>query len=269
NAYGLGASINYGIIFSAGITYKDIYSQLGSLQINSTDKGSTKANAIDYGFLITVPVIKLIDENYCFDFFNNSKIVPSFNYNLGYSRLNIGKEIYYVDPAQKDPLPLTARLGQTFNFGFNFQNNEISINLLNYDLILEADDILIDGRSNNEVSYQGFLGDIDFGKHLIQLKGDNKVVVHKGHAISFVETVTLLKGSFHGRGYMDIRQTDGLMLSTNGLFKWVSSQINNGPLKFITDHLELRYISSSIFNNSDIETNFSGLSVSFVNYSFN
>ncbi len=128
---------------------------------------------------------------------------------------------------------------------------------------------MIDRKPGESISYQGLLGDINFGKHLIQLKGDDKVVVHKGHAINFAETVTILKGSFNGRGYEYIPKTNGYILSTNGLFKWISSQTENETLKFFTDHLELKYIHSTIFKDSGLDTDFSGVSVSLVNYSFN
>jgi hypothetical protein len=41
-----------------------------------------------------VPVIKLVDDDFSFELSWNSKLKPVFDYNLGYSRLNIGDEIY-------------------------------------------------------------------------------------------------------------------------------------------------------------------------------
>ncbi len=223
DAYGLGVSINYYLTFSAGITYKSIQSVLSDMPTSGElGKGRADVDAIDYGFMITIPVIKLIDDAYSFEFSEESSILPAFNYSLGYSRLNIGKEVYYIDPAQADPLPLTARLGQTFDFGLNFKSNNILINLFNYDLILEAEDLLFKRSvkmdasgyyAGSEINYQGMLGDINFSKHLIQLKSDNNVVVHKGHAISFIETVTILKGSYMGRGFSTTMKTEGLVFS--------------------------------------------------------
>ena len=279
DAYGLGVSINYYLTFSAGITYKSIESVLSDMPTaGELGKGRADVDAIDYGLLLSIPVIKLIDDAYSFELSEESSILPAFNYNLGYSRLNIGKEVYYIDPAQADPLPLTARLGQTFDFGLNFKTNSILINLLNYDLILEAEDILIERNSkvdasgnyvSSEIYYQGMLGDINFGKHLIQLKSDDNVVVHKGHAISFIETVTILKGSYDGEGFHTVMKTDGLVLSTKGLFKFLSSQIENETIKFISEHLEIKYTSSTIFKTIGHPTDISGLSVSLSNFSFN
>lgn len=261
DAYGFGAAVNYYITIAIGITYKSIQSQLSLAYSKPLD-----ANAIDYGLLLTLPIIKLFN-NHTIELSNNSKLIPEFNYSLGYSRLNIGNEIYYIDPAQSDPLPLTARLGHTVSLGFDYEAKDISINMIGYDFIIEADDILID-RKGSGFSYQGMLGDIDFGKNLIQIKPDDNVVVHKGHAIKLVETITLLSGSFSGRHLENI-STDGFIIGSGGLFKWLSSVIKNTMLKYFASHFEIKYINTTISYDSNLETDFSGLSVSLMNYTFN
>lgn len=274
NSYGLGVSIDYYVTLALGITFKNIHSELGESPFGEIQKRSLDANAIDYGFLLILPVTDLFDNTIKLS--DNSKLIPEFNYSLGYSRLNIGDEVYYIDPAQKDPMPLSARLGHTISLGCNYESDDISINLIDYDLILEADDILISREMragvdelNREISYQGMLGDIDFGKHLIQLKGDDNVVVHKGNSISLVETITILNGSFVGRGYSRGVKTYGLIMSSSGLFKWLGFMSENNTIQFIANHIELKYINSTIFDGELIETDLSGFSVSFINYSFN
>jgi hypothetical protein len=263
DAYGIGLSLDYIISISMGITFKSIRSAIiGDAQY------TTNANATDYGILFGVPVIKLIDDNFSFQLSEKSKLKPILNYNLGYSKLNIGDEFYYIDQNQKDPLPLTARLGHTLSFGLDYETDKIFINLIKYDLILEADDILIQ-RDSTGFSYQSLLGDIDFWKNLIQLKGDENVVVHKGHAISLIETVTILIGNLRGRGYNYIPKTNGLLFSSKGLLKWLNSELETDFLKFVSKHLELRYTSSNIFSGREIETNMSSISLHFMNYAFN
>ena len=44
---------------------------------------------------------------------------PTFDFSLGYSKSNIGDEIYYIDPAQADPLPRIDRTGYGFSAGFD------------------------------------------------------------------------------------------------------------------------------------------------------
>ena len=271
NAYGLGLSIDYYILLSLGINFKDINSEVVSgFPFFRTYK--LDATALDYGIHLVIPVIKLIDDEFSFTLSENSKLKPVFNYNLGYSRLNIGDEIYYIDPVQKDPLPLTARLGQTFRFGIDFEGKNIFINIINYDLILEAQDLLVEREtfSSPNFSYQGMFGDIEFEKHLIQLKGDENVIVHKGHSISLVETVTILLGSFHGRGYQFNPKTNGLLFTTKGLFKWLNSELETDFIQYISRHIDVRFITSTIFDGEGgLETDLYSLSLHFANFSFN
>jgi hypothetical protein len=172
-------------------------------------------------------------------------------------------------------LPLTARLGHTISLGLDYQTDNILINMLDYDLILEADDILVSREFDPEtlqfgdIKYDGMLGEIDFFDNLIRLKSNDNVVIHKGHSIRFVETVTILRGSFSGRGYSRGVKTNGLIVSSSGFFKWLSAISEDNILRFIANHIELRYVSSSIFEGESIETDLSGLSLSFFNYSFN
>jgi hypothetical protein len=111
------------------------------------------------------------------------------------------------------------------------------------------------------------LGDIDFGKHLIQLKSDDKVVVHKGHAINLGETVKILIGSFQGRYYESIK-SNGLVISGRGLFKFIGYLSKDKTVKFIADHFDIRYIKSTNFIDSPVETDYSGISFYLINFPF-
>ncbi len=269
NAYGIGISLDYYILLSLGITNKIIHSEWKDLINNNQFVNYTSnSTAIDYGFLLSIPVIKLIDDNLSLQVSDDSNLKPFLSYSLGYSRLNIGDEIYYVDPAQNDPIPLTARLGHTIGIGVNFVSYDINIKLINYDLILEAEDVLVIRDSLGRSTYQGMLGDIDIWKNLFQLKGDENVVVHKGHSINFVETITILKGSFIGRGFRETRFSDGFVISTNGLFKWLNSfDLGSDFLEFFTKHFEFRYTSSTNLKDY-LNTDFSSISLFLSNINF-
>ncbi len=269
SAYGFGVAMNYFISLSIGITFKDIHSQFTQITGLEAGKYDLDATALDYGILLSIPVVKLIDDNLSFQIDDESKLKPVLNYSIGYSRLNIGDKVYYVDPAQADPLPLTARLGHTIGIGINFASDDINVKVINYDLIFEAEDLLVIRDSLGNSTYQGMLGDIDIWKNLIQLKSDENVIVHKGHSINFAETVTVLKGSFIGRGYPSTRFSDGIIVSTNGLFKWLNSfDLNSEFLEFFTKHFEIRYISSTNLKKS-LDSDFSGISIALTNFTFN
>ncbi len=72
-------------------------------------KAETTVN--DFGILLNVPVLKLIDDNMQAQLDENLFAKPTFNFSVGYSKSNIGDEITYIDPAQADPLPRMDRLG--------------------------------------------------------------------------------------------------------------------------------------------------------------
>ncbi len=74
---------------------------------------------------------------------NKMHLKPDFNFSIGYSKSNIGDEVYYIDPAQADPLPRMDRLGYGISTGFDLLKNNFKMNILNLSLTAEADDILI------------------------------------------------------------------------------------------------------------------------------
>ncbi|MFZ2324595.1 MAG: hypothetical protein WAV89_12975 [Ignavibacteriaceae bacterium] len=119
DAYSLGVGIDYYVQFSAGITYKNIDSKLSGFEFSQETTSYYEANvkAIDFGFLLNIPIIKLLNNNLSFDAFGKTKVNPFINFSVEYSQSNIGDEIHYVDPAQADPLSRAARLGYGISTG--------------------------------------------------------------------------------------------------------------------------------------------------------
>ena len=79
--------------------------------------------------------------------------------------------------------------------------------MFGYSFTVEASDILVKNRVVNPSSsyagpmnteYQGPFGDIEFVKHLVELKGDDNVIVHRGHIFRLFETLTFTSGRFAG-----------------------------------------------------------------------
>lgn len=86
-AYSLGVGIDYFVQFNAGITYKDITSKLIDLPTGPDSlRVSAKTNVIDFGLLVSIPVLKLIDENIQIALENNLLLKPDFNFSIGYSK---------------------------------------------------------------------------------------------------------------------------------------------------------------------------------------
>jgi hypothetical protein len=250
-AWSVGAGVDYYVQFSAGITYKDILSDLGQY--------SAKTNTLDYGFLLNVPVGKLIYSDENFNLLTNVPVIPFLNISFGYALQNIGDEVYYIDPAQKDPLPRTARTGYGISAGMDFKFEHSQLNVFDLSFTVDADDILIT-RDANGIEYQSGFGDIDYYKHVIEIRGDDKVVTHSGLQFSLLETVILRNGHLSGRGY-DTRTTNGLELRAKGLLKLLSRFSGDPTMDFISRHFDLRYYSAEYFSDHQFETDITGFAL--------
>lgn len=271
DAYSLGIGIDYYIQFSIGITYKNIHSDLGSFHLNQNNQEyymSAKISTLDYGFLLTVPIVKLIDHDYKFNLLQNIPAVPYFNFSIGYSRLNQGGEVTYNDPNQADPLPRTARLGYTLSTGLDIKLHNNLFRLFGYDFTVEADNLLINPIEGiGHVTYKSGIGDINIGRNLILLKSNDNVVVHKAHEFNLFETFTVLIGRFDGNGYYN-DESDGIGLRLKGIFTLLKAYTNNKPFNFIADHFDIQYYSTKLDIGSGIGSKFEGINFSFYGFDF-
>jgi hypothetical protein len=261
-AYSLGVGIEYFVQFNAGFTYKDITSKLIDLPTGPDSlRVSAKTNVVDFGLLVNIPVIKLIDENIQIELENYMLLKPDFNFSVGYSKSNIGDEVYYIDPAQADPLPRMDRIGYGISTGFDLLGDNFQMKVLNFALTVEADDILI-GWDGNKKFYQPTLSDLQFVKNLINIEGTEKIVSHIGLKIDFFETVSFSTGHFSGRGFMDVRETNGYELRAKGLFKLWALWAKDPFTDFLRDHIDIRYFNTNFFDNHDwAETKMTGLAL--------
>ncbi|MCL5029650.1 MAG: hypothetical protein M1480_11625 [Bacteroidetes bacterium] len=268
NAYALGVGIDYYVQFNIGLTYKKITSVLSSAPWMSTIGKSYEAtpSTFDYGLLLTVPVIKIIDPKYYLFKYKDLPAIPYFNFSIGYARLNQGGEAVYVDQAQADPLPRTARLGYSFSAGLDLTLKNTSLKIIDYNFTVDADDILIESNSRS-YSYQSGIGDIQIGRNLIELKSSDKVVVHKGHNINIYETISFMIGRYDGRGYYS-QKSSGWGLSAKGILKMIKANYENDIVDYIADHFDVQYYSTKLFQDSGIETNLKGIGLSFTGFFF-
>ncbi len=261
NAYSFGIGIDYYVMFSAGITFKNVSSEIPDV-INLDEPGLRKAevNAVDYGFLLNIPVIRLINDELSFNLFENIPAKPYFNLSFGYAQSNIGDEIIYFDPAQADPIPRTGRLGYGISTGLFFEVEDVLIKALGFEFTVDADDMLIVRDSTGKYDYQSFLGDIDFGKNVIQIKGDDNVVSRAGLKIELLETVGIYSGHFDGRGY-DMRKTNGFEIRLKGFMKMLDKFTDDPVVKYISDHFDIRYYNTRYFVDHFLETKIEGISL--------
>ena len=258
NAYSFGLGVDYFVQLSIGYTIKDVTSILGAFNMPPLQRGTTAKRTVnDFGILLNVPVIELIDEKMLLTLDNNLYGKPTFNFSLGYSKSNIGDEIYYIDPAQADPLPRMDRFGYGISTGFDLVSDDFRMNAFNLLFTVEADDILID-RDQTGWEYQSTLSDLRFWKNVINIEGDEKIVSHTGLKLDFVETVSVVFGHFSGRGF-DERKTNGYEFRAKGLLRLYALWAKDPVTDVIRDHIDIRYFNTDYFEGSSFETKMTGM----------
>ncbi len=224
---------------------------------------STDFSGYDLGFLADVPILKLIDKNLSLDLIDNTPLIPLLDFSIGYSQLNIGDDIYFVDPAQKDPLPRVARLGYGISAGLKLADQKNALEIIHFDFTVDAEDYLIK-RDSLGFSYQHGLGDINIWDNIIGIKGDENVASHAGLKFSLLETADIMTGHI---GTQDILQTtNGYGIRLKGLLKFISNQSDNTFLNFIAGHFDLRYYHSEYLTHTPVETEFNGLEILFSDF---
>jgi hypothetical protein len=257
NAYSFGLGMDYYVQLSIGYTIKSITSDLNS-------DISAEATVNDFGLLLNVPVIRLIDENLLLPLDEGLKGKPTFDFSFGYSKSNIGDEIIYIDAAQADPLPRTDRTGYGLSAGFDLITKNLQLNAFTISFTSEADDILINRDTTGHWEYQSTWSDLDFWKNIIMIEGDEDIVSRTGTKLEFVESFAYYFGHFSGRGF-DERETNGYEIRAKGIFKLWALWANDPITDFLRDHFDIRYYNTNYFANHAFETQMTGLSFYFTN----
>jgi hypothetical protein len=264
DALSLGLNLDYWLSLSMGLTYKSFISVItGSTPIERT---STESSAIDLGVLIEAKSEKILQETEFWNFGENN-FRPTFDLGLGYSISNIGKEIYYVDEKQKDPIGRIMRFGYSISAGADLKVDDKLIEAFSYTFNGEASDVLIKRDTIPGIEYLGAFGDLRINKNLIMLESDNEVSVHRGHTFNFLETFYLLSGRLNGPGWQN-RKTDGFGISTSGIFKYLSTITENTFWKSIFDHSVIEYFSATVNTGTIVESTVGGLSIRLTNITF-
>lgn len=272
NIYSLGIGYDSFIQLSAGITYKNINSQIPDYLSSFYPPPfyEIKTDALDFGILLTIPIIKIIDESLVFDFARKISLKPSFKFSIGYSQLNIGDEISFFSPVQSAPLPRTARLGYGVSTGLEIPYDN-PLQIIGLDFTVDANDILLNyetiytGRLpdltiHKFTGYQSFIGDINIGRNIIQIKGDDKVSVHAGFQAKLFESFIYKVG--HNKGaYSGGIETNGYEIRTSGLLKFICELTDNNTLIMLRDHIDIRYYYSRYSLNENLETKINGIAL--------
>ncbi len=266
-AYSIGAGIDYYLQFYAGVSIKAITSVFSK---DGKDIGKIDANAVDYGFMLNVPVLKLIDDEFAFNLTRNIPDKPYVNFSVGASMNNTGDDVYFIDPYQSDPLPRTARLGYGISTGMNLLFETYPLNLADIAFTVDAEDILIEnspGSVTNKTVFQSGFGDINIGKHILQIRGDDKVISRAGFQLNLMETFFIRMGHFSSKNY-DLQKTNGYEFRIKGLLKLIDLISKDKVTAYLADHFDLRYYAAKYFAGNRFETDIEGVAIVFNGFEF-
>lgn len=258
HAYSFGLGLDFGAQLSIGYSIKDINSFLADTSPHP-DSGEVRAkNKVnDFGILINVPVIKLINDKVQISFNEEIIAYPTFNISFGYSKSNIGDSVQFSGIPQSSPLPRVERIGYGISTGFDLTINDFRFNAFNLSFTSAAEDFLVSGYSNSW-EYQD---DLDFWDNVILIKGSNRVISRTGTKLDFAETFSFAFGHFSGLGYSDPQKTNGYEIRAKGLLKLFALLAQNPITDFIRDYLDIRYYNTNYFEAHEFETKMTGLAI--------
>jgi hypothetical protein len=246
--FSIGLCLDYFIKASAGITLKQIESNLSDRSLYGLDVPKAEADARDLGVLLEIPLLPLAQR---FNFLSNpsSIILPYFTPVVNYSVCNIGDKITYVDAAQSDPLPRTVTVGIGYETGILTKLEGMDWKILSMKWAVEEEDMLVERDPFGNSKYLGGLADIDPFNDLIMNRGNFDAIKHKGKEINLFEFIMFRDGRYEDMEGHVCYRTHGIGMSLSGALKliqfYLPSTSRIGMIHFLSEHLDIQYNSSS------------------------
>lgn len=242
NVWSIGAGLDYLVKVNLGVSFKDIESNLAPRA--QQGPGQASATARDFGVLAYVPFEEVFTKLTGKSLEVRPGVRPFLGTALGYSKSNIGGKIAYIDAAQADPLPRTARIGVSLKAGLTHTTAEQTWRLFSFEHLYEAEQLLVRLKAGG-VTYAGQLGDIDFWDNVILRKGNSRIVTKKGWELQLFEFFALRAGHYEDPLGKVIYDTDGIGFSLLGLLKAIR-QFNpeltgSAAFNFVTRHIDIQY----------------------------
>jgi hypothetical protein len=248
-SFSVGVGFDYVIKGGIGFNFKSIQSNLipvGAVLKPGAGKGN--ASAVDYGVMLQIPITEIVSTSLAEPLELFPKVAPLLGVTMGYARSNLGDEISYADPAQRDPLPRNATLGLSVEMGVVWKALSSDWKILSLTWARQVEDVLVKRYPDGSFEYQGWFGDIRPFNNLILGKWGGNVELRKGWQLEVGEIVSVRGGSFTGTGSLNYG-TSGYSVRLSGFLKLIEAM--NRPsvagtwLGFVKDHIDLQYHSSS------------------------
>ncbi|MGH7494925.1 MAG: hypothetical protein ACREOO_21340 [bacterium] len=248
NLWSLGAGVDDLVEAGLGLTLKDIQSNLAPEV--TAGGGSASAIAYDFGAVAYVPADEIVARVKKAPIEIGPGLRPFGGIGFGYSQSNIGDKISYIDASQADPLPRTARIGTSLKIGLALHAHDQTWQLLSFEHVHEAEQSLVRFDGSGEVSYDGWLGDIDFWNNVILRKGGAEITSKNGGEFGLAEIVAIRYGHHDDPVGNLIYDTKGIGFSLHGVLKMIR-HFNPGSrsepwLDFMYKHLDVGFNASRL-----------------------
>jgi len=255
NSIALGASIDYGVEISLGLTYKFLSSTLRPAG-NTSDDGTSTGGALDAGILFSIPILK--------KFTIIGDLNTDLMTNIGYSIHNMGDEIEYN--REKDPLPFNDRIGYSISANFNLPIENIEYSMLVIDWTAETKEFLVN-RDTLSTKYDSPFSNVNIIENIFLLNKTGKgIQVAHGLKLTAFEAFAYMIGKYEN-DILDY-STSGFEVSTKGIIKFLSNNFDNNIIKYVNNHLEIVYSQVTITNKQNLYINFSALNLRINNINF-
>jgi len=260
----IGVGLEYLVRFGFGYTFRSVESQLSAVgPEQGQGNGEASGTTADYSFLLEVPLISIAEEIAGEKTLTSGKFRPFLDLGGGIGWNNVGDKLVYIDEAQADPFPRTARTGIALSGGVSMGRNA-DWEILSAAWSREAEDILVTRNEAGQWEYQSGLGDIQFGNNVIQGEKTANVSLRSGWQVQVGEIFTYRSGSV--RTYIDY-ETAGYTIQLAGILKGITELLESTPpawLGFARDHVDIQYHSARYEQQSSGKelTSYSGITVS-------
>ena len=238
----IGLGFEYLVKGGFGYTFRSISSHLSPIGIEEGGGGTGVADvaAKDFGGYLSFPIVDLIEALPHNSGKNHTGVRAFADLSLGFAINNIGDQVVYVDAAQPDPLPRTARAGLGAAAGVRYAGWE----LVGATWSREGEDLLVVRKDsqNWEWEYQSGFGDLKFGHNVIAGHSSDDVALHTGWQLQFGEFFTYREGAYRQSNWS--YETNGLTFRLAGLLKGIALAAGSDApswLLFLRDHLDVQY----------------------------
>ncbi len=244
----VGLGIEYIARIGIGINFKSITSSFPSIGLTANPVEATATpKATDFGVLLNVPLVAVVNEASGSQLEISKGIAPFLDVSAGYVRSNVGDGVVYTDAAQSDPLPRTAVLGLGLGAGFSARVENANWKIAAFEVVHQAEDVLVNRYSDGTFDYKGGIGDLSIGDNVISGKVTGNVLVRKGWEIGAGEFLYIRGGSITSNT-LD-QKTSGYSICLGGLVRlldFVSPALAETPwIAFVGKHIDVQYHSAT------------------------